>query len=178
MRGAECGIQANPRIVKDRYWLHKVAPLSGRAMFFSEWLAGFLPAFVLGSTALTALNIALGSGLWAMLGSVLLLGALQAGHNALDAVSTPVALHRFYEQKSALAGIIALVTHGLFMALVLGTIAIGQGGYALFAPLRFLGELPGWALRMGTATFAAAVIVLVLYFAAKIGTKEWETLEI
>jgi len=147
-------------------------------MFFSEWLAGFLPAFVLGSTALTALNIALGSGLWAMLGTVLLLGALQAGHNALDAVSTPVALHRFYEQKSALAGIIALVTHGLFMALVLGTIAIGQGGYALFAPFTFLGELPGWALRGGTMSFALVVILLVIYFAAKIGAKEWETLEI
>ena len=90
----------NPRILKERYWLCKVASLDGRTLFRSEWLANFLPSVLLGIVALSALNIAIGSGIWASLGSLLLLCVLMAGWQAIDIGLTFLALNLFYEQKT------------------------------------------------------------------------------
>lgn len=71
--------------------------------------------------------------------------------------------------------------------LVLGPVAVGQalhsdcagqGGYAVFAPLRFISDLPQWVLRGTTTGFSLAVVVLTIYFSEKLGAKHWEEMEI
>lgn len=171
-------IEVNPRILKERYWLCKVAALDGRTLFWSEWLANFLPVALLGAVAITALNIAIGSGIWASLGSLLLLCGLLAGWQAIDSGFTFLALNLFYEQKQALGTVIGLAASILFFVLVVGPVAIGQGGYAVFAPLRFIGDLPQWILHGTTIGFSLAVVVLTIYFSGKLGAKHWDEMEI
>ncbi|MCI2425368.1 hypothetical protein LM599_05145 [Candidatus Acetothermia bacterium] len=167
-------VEANPRIIKERYWLHKVAPLSGHALFWSEWLANFLPSVILGIIALAALNIAVGNGLWISLVSLLVLGALTVGTHALDHGSTPYVLNMDLQKRETVFSLMLFI---IFYLLVLGPLTIGQGGYALLEPLRFMGYLPQWALYAATTAFSMVVVILTIYLSAKLGVNHWEKME-
>lgn len=167
-------LETNPGLIKERYWLHKVAPLSGRALFWSEYLATFLPAVILGSIALTALNVGVGNGMWVGLGSLLVLGGLTAGSQALDHGSTPLMLNVERRSRNTVVGLLPGI---IYFVLVLGSLAIGWGGYALLAPLQFMGDLPQWVLYAVTTAFSLAVVVLTIGLSARLGAKQWEKME-